>query len=549
MKTVGAGSRPGAETGGDDLFSRRVVAVLLADVAGYSTMMGEDDERTTRALGELHAFIGEIVGEMRGRSEPKAGDSILATFESVAAAVDAAIAIQTRIEQRTFAEMPMLLRIGVHFGDVLQTGGGWHGDAINVASRLQQLARPGAICVSEGVYRQIRSRITVAVVDLGRQRLKNISDPLRAYLIVPGEEKHAPPRRRLAWSAAAVVAVLAGALLWWQRERIAELSTAAAPVAPPAEVAAEAGDVVAAPVVTLGVMIFKQLGDGAEDHAWMREAIRDGLNTQLSALSRVKVYSKEFLDFLVTRQGLSEIEVAEKLGITKMLTGSFLAIGDKLKVDTHVVDVPSGVIEASYTATGQQERFLDLQNEVVMGVVSRLDLEVTDSEREALVARRATDAEALRLLLEAEGASRPHRKPPPKPTEEPDATSRLLEILQWPSAARGAEVPSDEAAIRDLLERYRAAMESGSAEALRPLYRGLSDEQLAAQERYFENVRDLEVGIDEIDLAVVGDEAVVSYTRKDRFVDRRTGRTMDIAVRLTKTLVRDGDAWKLKPGE
>lgn len=546
MKTVGAGSRPGAETGGDDLFSRRVVAVLLADVAGYSAMMGEDDERTTRALGELHAFIGEIVGEMRGRSEPKAGDSILATFESVAAAVGAAIAIQTRIGERTFADMPMLLRIGVHFGDVLQTGGGWHGDAINVASRLQQLARPGTICVSEGVYRQIRSRIGVAVVDLGRQRLKNISDPLRAYLLVPGDEKLAPPRRRAAWSAAAVVAVLAGALLWWQRERIAELSTAGAPVVPPAEVAAEPAEV-AAPVVTLGVMIFKQLGDSADDHAWMREAIRDGLNTQLSALSRVKVYSKEFLDFLVTRQGLSEIEVAEKLGITKMLTGSFLAIGDKLKVDTHVVDVPTGVIEASYTATGQQERFLDLQNDVVMGVVSRLDLEVTDAERAALVARRATDAEALRLLLEAEGAGR--RKPPPAPTEEPEATSRLLDILQWPSAARGAEVPSDEAAIRDLLERYRAAMESGDAEALRPLYRGLSDEQVAAQERYFENVRDLEVGIDEIDLAVVGDEAVVSYTRKDRFVDRRTGRTMDIAVRLTKTLVRDGDAWKLEPGE
>jgi ketosteroid isomerase-like protein/TolB-like protein len=298
-------------------------------------------------------------------------------------------------------------------------------------------------------------------------------------------------------------------------------------------------------------MLFKQLGNEPEN-SWMREALRDGLNTQLSSLSRVKVYSKEFLDFLVTRQGLSEIEVANRLNISKMLTGSFLAVSGTVKIDTHVVDVASGVIETSYTTTGPEERFLDLQNDVALGVVARLDLPVTEQERQALLARRETDMEALRLLLESEGAGRrPPGTPSASDTTEPEATSRWMHFSWWPPSVAAAvdEGADDEERIRTLLERYRQAMQSGQVEALTSLYTELNADQRQAQERYFASVRDLEVGIAEIDIAVVGDEAVVSYTRTDRFVDRRTGRQMEIAVRLTKTLLRHEGEWKLTSGE
>jgi ketosteroid isomerase-like protein len=124
-----------------------------------------------------------------------------------------------------------------------------------------------------------------------------------------------------------------------------------------------------------------------------------------------------------------------------------------------------------------------------------------------------------------------------------------MHLPWWPVAAAAAEPADDEGRIRTLLEQYRQAMQSGRLEDLAPVYTELSPDQRDAQERYFASVRDLEVNIGEIDVAIVGDEAVVSYTRTDHFVDRRTGRPMEIAVRLTKMLLRRDGEWKLKAGE
>src|SRR5512139_3219309 len=105
--------------------------------------------------------------------------------------------------------------------------------------------------------------------------------------------------------------------------------------------------------IALGVMLFKSLGGGGEQE-WRREALRDGLNAQLSQLSGVKVYSKEFIDFLMSRKGLTDVEAASELGIKKMLSGSFVVVGGKLRVETHIVDVETGLMESSYTTVGDE---------------------------------------------------------------------------------------------------------------------------------------------------------------------------------------------------
>src|SRR5262249_51776618 len=155
--------------------------------------------------------------------------------------------------------------------------------------------------------------------------------------------------------------------------------------------------------IALGVMLFKPLQEDPAT-AWMREVLRDGLNTQLSQLSSVKVYSKEFIDFLITREGLTEFEAATRLGIRKMLSGSFV-VGGTLRIETHVVDVASGVLEASSTTVGREQELLDLQGRMALDVVARLNLPITPEERKMLLARRTTDVEALKLLLEAEGSA------------------------------------------------------------------------------------------------------------------------------------------------
>jgi adenylate cyclase len=549
----------------EETYSRRVCAVLLADVAGFSAMMGEDDEGTARAVQQLNALVQGIVAETGGHAEPGAGDSIFATFESVVGAVDAAIQIQRRLATEELGRRHLRIRIGVHLGDVLLREGAVFGDAINIGARLQALARPGTICISDSVYRHVHRKFDETFEDLGRQRLKNISDPVHAYLIVPGGAKRGGLWRRAGspWVIGGAVVLCLAALAVYQyvyqyqvgvpeKAKDARVTTETPPPAAPtpqvaAEAPAEAGP------IALGVMVFKSLGgDGA--HGWMREALRDGLNAQLSELSRVKVYSKEFIDFLTTRKKLSEVEAASQLGITKMLSGSFVVMGKSLRIETHVVDVASGVLESSYTTEGRAEDFFDLQNKVVLGVIARLDLPVNEEEKRGLLARRGTNVEALRLLLEAEGSTSgaaPQAPPPPASGGGESALPRWLASLRLPSpsAARAEDAGAEEPRILAMLERYRRAVEARELEALVDVYVNLTPEQQSAQQRYFESVRDLRIAIESVDIAVVGNEAVVSYTRNDDFADVRTGRPMHVSVRLTKTLRREDGAWKIAPAE
>ena len=290
------------------------------------------------------------------------------------------------------------------------------------------------------------------------------------------------------------------------------------------------------------MMLFKPLGNEGST-GWMREALRDGLNTQLSQLSHVKVYSKEFIDFLTTRQGLTEIEAASQLGIKKMLSGSFVAVGDKLSIETHVVDVRTGVLESSVSTVGRQQDFLELQGKMVMDVISHLDLPITEDEQKLLLAKRNTNVEALRLLLEAEGGAVP---PAPAPRDEGSALWQWLACAAPVAPALAGEAPdASKTEILAVLEKYRQATQARELATLAHVYADFTPEQQAAQQRYFENVKDLKVTIDNVDVAVVGDEAVVSYTRTDDFADVRTRRPMRVAVRLTKILRRQQGDWKI----
>jgi TolB-like protein/ketosteroid isomerase-like protein len=455
--------------------------------------------------------------------------------------VQSALQVQEQLAEEARTERELRLRIGIHFGDVLvEAGGAALGDAINVAARLCALARPGSICVSEGVYRHVRGRFEAPVEDLGRQRLKNISDPVRAYLIVPRGAERARKRRHVMAGALAVVGIaLIGCVVWfWPFGPRHAYTPSGVPA--PQSAGTTAQSEAAATEVTLGVMLFKPLRDDPE-HLWMREALRDGLNTQLSGLSKVKIYSKEFLDLLIDKQGLSEIEAANKLGIKKMLSGSFVAVEDTLRIETHVVDVGTGMIEASYTTTGPTKQFLSLQTKMTENVIARLDLPITADERKTLLAQQNTDVEALKMLLEAEGGA----APPPKPPDPGSSLWHWMERIAAPNTA-WADDRTDIAAV---LEAYRQATEAREITAVAAVYVEFSPDQQAAQQRYFDNVKDLKIAISDVDAVVVGEDAVVSYTRTDDFTDARTGRPLHVQVRLTKNLKRTANGWRLAAGK
>jgi adenylate cyclase len=175
---------------------RRLSAILAADIAGYSRLMGQDETATVRDLKGHQAAILPLVGRHGGRIIDTAGDGILAEFPSVIGATACAVEIQRVMAARN-EEVPeprrMLFRIGINLGDVIHDETRIYGDGINVAARLEGLAEPGGVLVSQAVHDQVRDRLDLAFEDLGERELKNIARPVRVYrLRTPAESKGAP---------------------------------------------------------------------------------------------------------------------------------------------------------------------------------------------------------------------------------------------------------------------------------------------------------------------------------------------------------------------
>jgi adenylate cyclase len=172
-----------------DKSKRKLVAVVHADVSGYSRMMGEDDEYTVRTLAANRQEMSRLVKLHKGRVRDTAGDGFLVEFPSVVDAVKFSVEFQREMKQRN-ADMPepkrMEFRIGVNIGDVIHDGGTINGDGVNIAARLESLADPGGICISGAAYEQVKKRLDVGFEYLGEKSVKNIAEPVSAYKVLLG---------------------------------------------------------------------------------------------------------------------------------------------------------------------------------------------------------------------------------------------------------------------------------------------------------------------------------------------------------------------------
>src|SRR3984885_1372864 len=165
---------------------RRLAAIVAADVAGYSRLMGLDEVGTARTLREHRRVTDALVAKHGGRLVKTTGDGVLLEFPSVVDAVEYAVAVQAVMVQRNEGvpqDRRMLFRIGINLGDILIEGDDILGDGVNIAARLEGIARPGGICISSSAYDQVRGKVDVDFADLGEQNLKNIVRPVRAYAV------------------------------------------------------------------------------------------------------------------------------------------------------------------------------------------------------------------------------------------------------------------------------------------------------------------------------------------------------------------------------
>ena len=181
--------------------TRKLAAILVADVVGYSRLAAADEDRTLARLRGLRSdLIDPAVAAHHGRIVKRTGDGLIAEFRSVVDAVRCAIEVQIAMVERNAgvaADKRVEFRVGIHLGDVVEEADGdLMGDGVNIAARLEAIAAPGAICLSEDAYRQVKGRLELAVTDLGRTQLKNIADPIGVYSLqvgVPAQARAATP--------------------------------------------------------------------------------------------------------------------------------------------------------------------------------------------------------------------------------------------------------------------------------------------------------------------------------------------------------------------
>src|SRR5215813_10603501 len=177
---------------------RKLVAILVADVVGYSRLAGADEERTLARLRGLRSdLIDPAIAVHHARIVKRTGDGSIIEFRSVVDAVRCAIEVQTGMVERNTGLPPekrIEYRVGIHLGDVVEeSDGDLMGDGVNIASRLEGVAKPGSICLSEDAYRQVKSRLDLKVIDLGATQLKNIAEPIHVYSLEVGQPAEAKP--------------------------------------------------------------------------------------------------------------------------------------------------------------------------------------------------------------------------------------------------------------------------------------------------------------------------------------------------------------------
>jgi adenylate cyclase len=379
----------------DDTFTRRLCAVLLADVTGFSKLMGEDDERTARVVRHLQSIAQGIVSDNNGRAEPVAGDALFATFDSVVAAVQAAVAIQRRVADEPFEGQRLQIRIGVHLGDVLLRDGRAFGDAINIAARLEALARPGTICISEGVYRQVRNKFDEAFVDLGAQRLKNISDPVHAYLIVAKEAAPRPTTRRRAmrWAIAAgalVVVAIAGGVAAWRHQRFS------VPSAPPPIVHADGRKSVA-------VLPFVNMSSDKENE-YFSDGITEDLITALSKVSGLRVAARTS-SFAFKGKNEPIEKIGAQLHVGAVLEGSVAKAGNQVRITAQLINVADGYHLWSDSYDRELKDIFAVRSQVAETVAKALQVTLVAGEHQMLGRKPTEDVEAYQLYLKGRHAA------------------------------------------------------------------------------------------------------------------------------------------------
>ena len=375
---------------------RRLSAILYADVAEYSRLTGEDEERTHRVLSANLDLFSDTIRSHNGKVVHYAGDAILAEFSTVTEALSCAVEVQRELLDHDAAhpDKPSVqFRIGINLGEVIVDRDDIYGDGVNIAARLESLADAGGICISESVYAAIGNKLPLDYEFMGEQAVKNISEPVRAYrvILIPTMRKPRPKRASLnrIGGTALIIAAVIGAILFFQRQ-----------------FPLESRESMRSPVVgspdkpTIAVLPFANVSVDAKDE-YFADGMTDDIITDLSKISGIYVIARSSV-FAYKNKAINVGNIGRELGAQYIVEGSIRRAGDNVRINVQLVDTESERHLWADRYDRSFEEFFDLQDEVIAQVVSAVSVSLTETESEQIEKPPTSNLKAYDYYLRAE---------------------------------------------------------------------------------------------------------------------------------------------------
>jgi adenylate cyclase len=329
--------------------SRKLAAILVADIVGYSRLVGADEDRTLARLRTLRSdLIDPTIAVHHGRVVKRTGDGSIVEFRSVVDALRCAIEVQSGLAERNAGLPPekrIEYRVGIHLGDVVEeSDGDLMGDGVNIAARLEGVAKPGAICLSEDAYRQVKQRLDLGVTDLGATQLKNIAEPIHVYSLevaqpteprsaLPAQEKLEPPRLSL----------------------------------------------VVLPLANIS-------GDPEQDY--FVDGVTESLTTDLSRVPGAFVIARNTA-FTWKGKPFDVKQIGRELNVRYAVEGSVQRGGSRVRVNVQLVDAQTGAHLWAERFDKPVADLFDMQDEIVARLTNQLGAELVSAEARRVSASRA----------------------------------------------------------------------------------------------------------------------------------------------------------------
>jgi class 3 adenylate cyclase/TolB-like protein/Tfp pilus assembly protein PilF len=483
--------------------SRKIAAILAADVVDYSRLMGADEAATLAALNARRAVFEEQVREFDGHEFGSVGDSLMAAFQSAVNAVSCALEIQQRVAADNAALPParrMQLRIGVNLGDVIEEKGSLFGDAVNVAARLQALAKPAGVLISGAVYDQVHLKIPARYISAGTRQVKNIEEPVRTFEVLPveppgflgrvaGAFMHLASRRVLrAMSAVALLTAAVALGLFWREIPVPGTGTRLGSLLRPASDAPPPNSIAVLPFLNMS-------GDSRDDY--LGEGLAEELAHRLARIPGLHVAARTSA-FAIMGKNLGVTEIADRLGVSDVVEGSVKRQADRLRVNAALVEAGSGSSRWSNSYEVRSGDFFTIESDIGNQVLTALELVLGTDAGSLESARRQGSVAGYDFFLQGLAYLRQ-----PKSAKTLDAAEQLFRraLADQPDFARAQAGLCETQVERYALERVPALVTA-------------AEEACASARALDSNAQEVHMAVGNLRLAT-GDaaEAEASYRR------------------------------------